>query len=449
MRLIVIYNPVSGDRRGAKLTTETIIPLLTSYDLTPDTVAATEHVGHAGTLIISYIDTLDSSARAQAITLILVSGDGTLHEIVNALYTDSKKKEGPFPSIRIVLIPTGTANAMHSSFFPPSSAPDADPTLLASLLSFLSATPRLLPLTLAHTTISPPKPETETETEERPVSTSDQSVLSIVVTSTALHASILNDSEALRASVPGIERFKLAAAQNDTTWYRARARLLPPVQRYDIASGTFIPVSPEDTDDDDDGESVSISGPFVYFLSTVNVDRLETFFRIAPLQRSLPPPRDAQTMDVLAVRPLRDPSLGGKSGDGERKRFKERLWSVLGGAYRDGVHISARYESDLRDGKTDGQPVVEYFRVAGWEWIPVRVSFRHSFDIDSPLFRKKAMRKRISFAQTEQYSMLLRAGNLGRMCWCGLLTIWKFLCTLEANSVIIVSITNVRQYEMY
>jgi Diacylglycerol kinase catalytic domain len=385
MGLLLVYNPLSGNRSGAKLTTETIIPLLTSHDLTPDTVAATEHVGHAGTLVISYIDTLDSSARAQGITLILVSGDGTLHEIVNALYTNSKKKEGPFPSIRIILIPTGTANAMHSSLFPPSSAPDAGPTLLASLLSFLSATPRLLPLTLAHTTISPPNErKPETETEEKSVSTSDQSVLSVVVTSTALHASILHDSEALRTSVPGIERFKLAAVQNDTTWYRARARLLAPVQRYDIASGAFVPVAPDgtnNTNNDDDG-SVYIPGPFAYFLSTVNVDRLEPFFRIAPLQRALPPPRNAQTMDVIAVRPLRDPSLGGKSGDEERKRFKERLWSVLGGAYRDGVHIHARYESDLQDGKTDGQSVVEYFRVAGWEWIPVRVSSRPSFDDD-------------------------------------------------------------------
>jgi hypothetical protein len=41
------------------------------------------------------------------------------------------------------------------------------------------------------------------------------------------------------------------------------------------------------------------------------------------------------------------------------------------------------------------------------------------------------MRKRISFAQTEQYSMLPRAGKLGRMCWRGLLTNWKFLCMLE------------------
>jgi hypothetical protein len=203
-----------------------------------------------------------------------------------------------------------------------------------------------------------------------------------VVTSTALHASILHDSEALRATVPGIERFKLAAAQNATTWYRARVRLLAPVQRYDVASDAFVPVSVvapyegarNNKRSTGDGEPPEVlSGPFAYFLSTVNVDRLEPLFRIAPLQRALPPPRGTRTMDVLAVRPLRDPSLEGKSGDGERERFKERLWGMFGEAYQDGAHIHARY--DAQDGNADGQqPVVEYFRVGGWEWIPVSPS---------------------------------------------------------------------------
>jgi Diacylglycerol kinase catalytic domain len=378
MPLIVLYNPVSGDRNGAKLTTETILPLLVSHNLTPDTVTATEHVGHAGTLLVSYIESLTPSARAEGITLVLVSGDGTLHEIVNALYSaraNAEQQDSAFPSIRIVLIPGGTANALHATFFPPSPAPNADPTLLASLLSFLSATPRLVPLTFAYTTISPPSNDNEREVGEGedlepPPPSASESILSVVVTSTALHASILHDSEALRASMPGIERFKLAAAQNATTWYRARARLLAPVQRYDVASGTFVSVTPDGANSDDD-ELLSLPGPFAYFLSTVNVDRLEPFFRIAPLQRALPPPPDAQTMDVLAVRPLRDASLGGKSGDGERERFKEILWDMHGGAYRDGTHIHTRYNTDALGRKIDGQPVVEYFRVGGWEWIPV------------------------------------------------------------------------------
>lgn len=344
MPLIVVYNPVCGDRNGTQLTTGTILPLLNSHGLPPDKVAETEYRGHAGTLLLSYISGLTPSQRAEGITLVLISGDGTLHEIVNALHDARAKQDGPFPNLRIVLIPAGTANALHASFFPPS-ASDTEPKLLSSLLTFLSATPRLLPLTLALTTISAP--------EGTPAPT----VISAVVTSTSLHAAILHDSEALRASVPGIERFKIAAAQNATTWYRARARLLDPVQRYDVASGAFVAQEP-----------CELLGPFAYFLSTVNVDRLEQQFRITPLQRSLPPPHGAQTMDVLVVRPLRDPSLEGKDGEAEREKFKERVWSAIGGAYQDGAHIHARYDS--LDGQAEGTPVVEYFRVGGWEWIP-------------------------------------------------------------------------------
>jgi len=67
----------------------------------------------------------------------------TPHEIANALHSSQDKQQGPCPSLRIVLIPGGTGNALHSTFFPPQSSSAssiAEPTLLASLLSFLSAT---------------------------------------------------------------------------------------------------------------------------------------------------------------------------------------------------------------------------------------------------------------------------------------------------------------------
>ncbi|KAF8497125.1 ATP-NAD kinase-like domain-containing protein [Russula emetica] len=381
MPLIVIYNPVSGDRTAAKLTTDTIVPLLTTHNVTPDKVAATEYAGHAGELLLSYIDSLapsDSSTESiTAITLVLVSGDGTLHEIVNALHSARSKREGSFPSLRIALIPGGTANALHSTFFPPStSSSTTEPTLrvLASLLAFLSATPRLIPLTLAHTTISSSPPASAS-------SDSDVDVVSAVVTSTALHAAILHDSEALRASVPGIERFKIAAEQNATTWYRGNLNLLPPMQQYDINTGAFIDLVRED----EVGGLKGLVGPFVYFLSTVNVDRLEPLFRIAPLQRTLPPPPDAHTMDVLVVRPSLDRSLEGKSDEEKRERFKERVWSVLHAAYQDGAHIKAQYDSP--DGKTKGMPVVEYFRVGGWQWIPEEDDEKaHLLCVDGKIF---------------------------------------------------------------
>lgn len=347
------------------MTTDTIVPLLAAHNVIPDKVAATEYAGHAGELILSYMDSLTES-----VTLILISGDGTLHEIVNALHSARFKREVAFPSLRIALIPGGTANALHSTFFPPSSS-TTEPTLLASLLSFLSATPRLIPLKFAHTTISssPPASSTLRNPHKYPSSRSassdvDVDVLSAVVTSTALHAAIIHDSEALRASVPGVERYRLAAEQNATTWYRGRLNLLPPVQQYDVNTGALVDLVRED----EVGGLMELVGPFSYFLSTVNVDRLEPHFRIAPLQRTFPPPPDAYTMDVVVVRPSRDISLEGKCDEETRERFKEKVWVVLNAAYHDGAHIKAQYDSP--DGKTKGLPVAEYFRVGGWQWIP-------------------------------------------------------------------------------
>ena len=377
MPLIVICNPVSGDRTAAKLTTEKIIPLLATHNVTPDKVATTEYVGHAGELFLSYIDTLASSTRTEPITLVLVSGDGTLHEIVNALHSARSKQEGFFPSVRVVLIPGGTANALYSTYFPPSTPSTAEPALLASLLSFLSATPRLAPLTFAHVSVSSSSPTTSVLrnlhnfplTASSSSASSDVDVISAVVTSTALHAAILHDSEALRASVPGVERYRLAAEQNATTWYRGHLNLFSPVQQYDVNTDTFIDLIQEEEVGKSVRESIGVAGPFVYFLSTVNVDRLEPLFRIAPLQRTMPPPPGAHTVDVLFVRPLLDISLEDKCDEEARERFKERVWGVLNAAYQDGAHIKAQYNSP--DGKTEGMPVVEYYRVGGWQWIPV------------------------------------------------------------------------------
>ncbi|KAI0259970.1 ATP-NAD kinase-like domain-containing protein [Gloeopeniophorella convolvens] len=340
MPLLVVYNPAAGARTGARLTHDTVLPLLAAHGLPPDLVVATERPQHSGELVLAALARL---APAEPLTLVLVSGDGTLHEIANALH--DARSAAP---LRVALVPGGTANALHASLFPPPA--DA----LAAVRALVTGA-AAVPLALAHTRVLPPGAD--------PAPEPTASVLSAVVTSTALHASILHDSEALRASVPGIERFKLAAAQNATTWYRARVRLLgSSASRYDPASDAFVPLAGEG-----EGER-ELAGPFAYFLAAINVDRLEPAFRIAPLQRSHPPAPGARTTDVLAVRPLRDPALGGRADEDARGAFKERLWGVLGGAYEDGAHVRARYAP--REGEAVGAPVVEYFRVEGWEWIP-------------------------------------------------------------------------------
>lgn len=368
MPLLVLYNPVSGSSSAQEIVNKQVLPLLKTHGAEPDKVVSTEHAGHAGTIVADFVS---AAPEGSDLNLILVSGDGTLHEIVNALYD---RTWSAHLNIKLALVPGGTANALHSSFFPP--IPGSE-TTLSAVHALLGSDSHLTPLALAHTTISasPLSPAGE-----------QTSVLSSVVISTSLHASILLDAEALRATVPSIERFKLAAAQNATRWYNARLRLLPSPATSDLPSDAPAPVlqyvppldqfvaapAPVATSADaGPTAALELTGPFAYMLSTVNVDRLEPAFRITPLQRAHPPVPPA-TADIVVVRPTRDPSVK-DSSEAEREKFKDKVWATMGGAYQDGAHVRSTYGEDGSIGSTGtGQPVVEYFRAGGWEWIPVR-----------------------------------------------------------------------------
>ncbi|KAG6865872.1 hypothetical protein C0991_010953 [Blastosporella zonata] len=350
MPLIAIYNPVCGDRAAKAFFDAHVVPLLKQNDKPIDSLVATEHAGHAGQLLINFIQ-----SKQGLITVVLGSGDGTLHEIINFL---SSNTTTPISRLNFVLVPCGTANALYASIFPP--VPKQDPVAykLHSLQSYINSS-RTLPLTLAIATLSSPPNE-----KKRP-----QVAISSVVVSTSLHASILRDSEALREEMPGIERFKVAAEKNSTKWYSSEVKLLPApgagrVQIYDPATKAFV-THPESDDDD---PIVDVDGPFAYFLSTVNVDRLEPAFRITPLARTIPPVEAA--CDVIMVRPMRDPAISHDTPEA-RTNFVSKMWMVLGGAYDDGAHIEIHHDNEgglTPDG--DGPLVVEYIRCGGWEWIP-------------------------------------------------------------------------------
>ncbi|KAG7452776.1 uncharacterized protein BT62DRAFT_879642 [Guyanagaster necrorhizus] len=360
MPLIAIYNPASGDRTAkasffnptCQFFDDHVQPFLASKGQVVDKVFETERPGHAGEILYRYL-----KDKQGDLTVVLGSGDGTLHEITNFLSATKVKAEGSLPfHLDIVLVPCGTANALYSSLFPP--ATDALDVAYKSrgLESFISGS-NTIPLTIAITTISSPPSSTK-----RPDVT-----ISAIVVSTSLHASILHDSEALRNEHPGIERFKIAAAKNANKWYYSHVKLLPTstglVQQFEPSSNTFID-HPESQLYD---PIVDLSGPFAYFLSTVNVDRLEPAFRITPLARDLP--TEGPSCDVVIIRPFRSKT---KMDTPEaREAFIPSLYSVLGGAYQNGAHVNLRYHGDgsiRTDG--DGSWVVEYIRCGGWEWIP-------------------------------------------------------------------------------
>jgi hypothetical protein len=193
--------------------------------------------------------------------------------------------------------------------------------------------------------------------------------VSAVVTSTCLHAAILQDSESLRKEIPGIERFKIAAKNNSGNWYNSYAKFFPApsvgvVQVYDPDEKAFVP-----HDDTDEHDILDMYGPFAYFLSTVNVDRLEPAFRVTPLAKDILPVE--ATCDVIVVRPLRDPTCDWDTPE-TREAFVPKLWAVLTAAYKNGTHVNLRYSATGEiTAEGDGPVVVEYIRCGGWEWNPV------------------------------------------------------------------------------
>lgn len=159
----------------------------------------------------------------------------TAAELIDGFLSPSSPSSAHPPPLELVLIPQGTANALYNSLYPPSTTPtrpsflstsssttDEDAQILQSLFAFLVAqraehqesapaslaepgpsssassatSASLRRLTLSHTIL-------QTAKDEETVS-----FLSHIVTSTAMHASLLHLSEAYREEHPGIERFK-------------------------------------------------------------------------------------------------------------------------------------------------------------------------------------------------------------------------------------------------
>jgi len=371
--MLLLSNPVAGSGSGPAFIKQYVLPLLAGRSYQH---VVTQAVGDAGIKAIDYV-------KSHSDPLIIVSGgDGTLHEVVNGLAQLEQVRDGS-KSVEIVLLPLGTANALYSSLFPPSLHPDLDLTQpaykLLSLQSYLKKRSdpnqdqlkgsKCLPIAIQSTTFLGPTGEEVSN------------ILSIVVTSTSLHASILHTADQLRKDRPdlvGVERFKVAARQNITNWYYSSVELIPFLPsrsegkqeclRYNPSIQQFEPWTSSQS-----SQPFLLGGPFEYFLSIVNVDRLEPDFRIAPLHSKLPSASGNQSyMDLVIVRPFRHPLLkGGQDDEEQRKGFVDTSMAVLQSAYKDGAHVDLRYKADgTPSASGDGEPIVEYFRCGGWEWIP-------------------------------------------------------------------------------
>lgn len=116
----------------------------------------------------------------------------------------------------------------------------------------------------------------------------------------------------------------------------------------------------------------TLEGPFVY-LTAALLSRLEATFVLAPLRTTAP--SNPPTIDLVVMRPLRDPATRALVQEGKeeeaREGFVAKVWEVTKGAYSGGQHLGIVYPG--------GEGVVEYYRCGGFGWKPVSFSFCFSF----------------------------------------------------------------------
>ncbi|UZJ53939.1 hypothetical protein CBS101457_003259 [Exobasidium rhododendri] len=368
MDIHLVINPASGANLTESILAEEVLPLIAQYKFHRVHEHRTNCAGDGRRIGKDLVASVASTGTT--LVLVLLGGDGTTHEVLNGIVREVDGKNVVPVNVRMALVPTGTANALYASLYPGLKI-DEKANMLKSLKALLSDEASEYPLALTNVT------SLEATTQSNASST----MIAHLITSHALHASILADSEALRSTHPGIERFKIVSAQNISKWTNAKIHLQgmkrngsgKAVSRYDADDSQFeeIPLSEED-----------VAGPILYFVC-VTTDRLEPTFVPAPFSgpssssqnnRSLQRPSDA--VDIVMIRPLLDPALKdyrdkeesfwtGEESRSIREDYAGRnAQNIFGGMYNEGQHIKLRYGGD-------GPYVCEYLRCAGYTWTPL------------------------------------------------------------------------------
>lgn len=339
--------------------------------------------------------------------LIILGGDGTVSDLLNQLFrfyrpTNLRENSKLIEKIRfdLVIIPLGTANAMFFNLHPELKHLTRPREILTGLMNaLLEATRRADGLAEP---LPPILPLAWVQTIDRS-GNRGEALVSFVVASTALHASILHTANELvrqpEHKSSGVQVFKEAFEINVSKTWNASVKLLPAsldsnesVELYDHKTNQLSKVGGAHEAHDRHLE-IELDGPFSYFTSCL-VDRLESDFIIAPLRRAIDrsdgeyQKRLSSTIDLVIVRPMRDSRLVQLSKNqpdstGFQEAMSQLLWKVMEGAYQEGHHINL-LETD-HDGHQS--PIVEYYRCGGWNWKPVEQESEHEVCIDGRIIQ--------------------------------------------------------------
>ncbi|KAG0267011.1 hypothetical protein BG011_009759 [Mortierella polycephala] len=295
--LLVVINPNSGQKLGLQIFETTIKPALDQAGKSFRLIESSSQ-GHAQSYFLdnikpiltdlvqslSVVDGATSSVTpptSATLQIMVIGGDGTVHEIVNGILQSIK--DSPFasdmfrPKVEFTIIPAGTGNAISTSL----GIKDAQD----ALDRFLAG--KTVPMRMmAVSTRSKKDFEDAVENQWKVL------VYTVVVNSYGLHCATVFDAEEFRHL--GNERFRQAAMKNvaNLKQYEGRLDFYGPVQSYDRTSRMLTVVARLDNRS---GSTLTLLGPFTYLLITKQAS-LEPGFTPTPLADS-----SDEWMDVLAV----------------------------------------------------------------------------------------------------------------------------------------------------
>ncbi|KAF9127024.1 hypothetical protein BGW39_006179 [Mortierella sp. 14UC] len=288
--VLVVLNPHSGRKQGLEAWENTVKPALNAANK-PFRLIESNSQGH----IISYfVDNIKpiltdlaqslSTVRLGAtpadetivypttakLQIVVLGGDGTVHEIVNGVL---KGVEGTGfvtdafrPEVEFAVIPTGTGNAISTSLGV-TSVQDAVNRFIAG---------KAVPLRLMS------------------VKMQTTQLYTVVVNSYGLHCATVYDSEEFRHL--GNDRFRQAAMKNveNLKQYEGKLSFYGPTQQYSRTTTSLVDKTIAQTDESSTA-TLTLPGPFTYLLISKQAS-LEPGFTPTPFAKT-----SDDWMDVLAV----------------------------------------------------------------------------------------------------------------------------------------------------
>ena len=394
-----MYNPVAGTGAATTMLDKYVRPKLLSW--LGQHVANPEVSCHETNSAESAHDigALLGSRVASLLTIVVIGGDGTAHELIDGIVTAERNDASrPKHDVHLVIVPTGTANALFFSLFGPGTGAQGL-TDKDRLVALESLTDNDHHENLRHLSLLGVQHSNEPDA---------QTHHGLVISSHSLHAAIVRDSENLRKDIPDVSRFKRAATENAKCWSNASLRLRGDVMRYEPKNQSFVKVTNLPGYDVTEDGTLTLEGPFAYMNAMV-IDRLEQDFVPATFAANCQSDvaRPANAMDIVVIRPLRSKYIRSEfeakkpAGDIQTEFANDVLVpTLMGGMYNEGVHVGQVYTG--ADGKPEtenGQdtPIVEYFRASSYEWTAHDDQARTSC-VDGTIFNSAVTRAQISDA---------------------------------------------------